>query len=124
MEKEKTRYSDEELAEFKQIIDNKLEEAYKDLDLLKESMSNTNNGTDDTSPTFKMVEDGSDTLSREEVSQLASRQEKFINHLKAALVRIENKNYGICRVTGKLISKERLKVVPHATLSIEAKRMQ
>jgi RNA polymerase-binding transcription factor DksA len=124
MEKLKTRYSDDELAEFKEIIDKKLEEAYKDLDLLKESMSNTNNGTDDTSPTFKMVEDGSDTLSREEVSQLASRQEKFINHLKAALVRIENKNYGICRVTGKLISKERLRVVPHATLSIEAKRMQ
>ncbi len=124
MEKEKTRYTDEELAEFRAIIEKKLEEAYKDLDLLKESMSNSNNGTDDTSPTFKMVEDGSDTLSREEVSQLAGRQEKFINHLKAALVRIENKNYGICRVTGKLISKERLKIVPHATLSIEAKRMQ
>lgn len=124
MEKEKTRYSDAELAEFKAIIEKKLEEAEKDLQLLKESMSNANNGTDDTSPTFKMVEDGSDTLSREEVSQLASRQEKFINHLKAALARIENKNYGICRVTGKLISKERLKVVPHATLSIEAKRMQ
>lgn len=124
MEKEKTRYTDEELAEFRAIIEKKLEEAYKDLDLLKESMSNSNNGTDDTSPTFKMVEDGSDTLSREEVSQLAGRQEKFINHLKAALGRIENKNYGICRVTGKLISKERLRIVPHATLSIEAKRMQ
>lgn len=124
MEKEKTRFSDEELAEFKAIIEKKLSEAEKDLSLLKESMSNTNNGTDDTSPTFKMVEDGSDTLSREEVSQLASRQEKFINHLRAALRRIDNKNYGICRVTGKLISKERLRVVPHATLSIEAKRMQ
>jgi len=124
MDKEKTRFSDEELAEFKGIIEKKLDEAEKDLALLKESMSNTNNGTDDTSPTFKMVEDGSDTLSREEVSQLASRQEKFIGHLRAALRRIENKNYGICRVTGKLISKERLRVVPHATLSIEAKRMQ
>lgn len=124
MEKEKTRFSDEELAEFKAIIEKKLSEAEKDLSLLKESMSNTNNGTDDTSPSFKMVEDGSDTLSREEVSQLASRQEKFINHLRAALRRIDNKNYGICRVTGKLISKERLRVVPHATLSIEAKRMQ
>tara|TARA_Y100000782_G_scaffold113915_1_gene148388 strand:- start:9863 stop:10240 length:378 start_codon:yes stop_codon:yes gene_type:complete len=123
-EKEKTRYSDEELAEFRAIIEKKLEEAKHDLELLKESISNSNNGTDDTSPTFKMVEDGSDTLSREEVSQLAGRQEKFINHLKAALVRIENKTYGVCRATGKLISKERLRVVPHATLSIEAKRMQ
>ncbi len=123
-DKEKSRYGDAELAEFKEIIERKLKEANNDLDLLKQSMSNENNGTDDTSPTFKMVEDGSETLSREETAQLASRQEKFISHLRAALVRIENKTYGVCRVTGKLISKERLKVVPHATLSIEAKRMQ
>ncbi len=121
---EKTRYSDEELAEFKGIIDQKIVEAKKDLDLLQASISHDNNGTDDTSPTFKMMEDGSHTLSREETAQLAARQEKFVKHLEAALVRIENKTYGICRKTGKLISKERLKVVPHATLSIEAKRMQ
>jgi len=122
--KEKTRYSDEELNEFKEIILSKLEEARKDLDLLNSSISHDNNGTDDTSPTFKMIEDGSDTLSREETAQLAARQEKFIKHLQAALVRIENKTYGICRETGKLIRKERLRVVPHATLSIEAKRSQ
>ncbi len=120
----KTRYSDEELGEFKQLIDGKIKEAKKDLHLLLQSITHENNGTDDTSPTFKMMEDGSDTLSREETAQLASRQEKFIRHLEAALVRIENKTYGICRQTGKLIQKERLKVVPHATLSIEAKRMQ
>ena len=121
---EKTRYSDEELSEFKEIIDLKIVEAKKDLDLLQASISHDNNGTDDTSPTFKMMEDGSHTLSREETAQLAARQEKFVKHLEAALVRIENKTYGICRKTGKLISKDRLKVVPHATLSIEAKRMQ
>lgn len=121
---EKTRYSDEELLEFKGIIDQKIVEAKKDLDLLQASISHDNNGTDDTSPTFKMMEDGSHTLSREETAQLAARQEKFVKHLEAALVRIENKTYGICRKTGKLISKDRLKVVPHATLSIEAKRMQ
>jgi RNA polymerase-binding transcription factor DksA len=122
--KEKNRYSDAELAEFKEIIDKKIVESEKDLELLNSSISHNNNGTDDTSPTFKMMEDGSDTLSREETAQLAARQEKFIKHLRAALVRIENKTYGVCRKTGKLISKDRLRVVPHATLSIEAKRMQ
>ncbi len=121
---EKKRYTDEELAEFKEIIEKKIVDAENDLELLKSSTSDENNGTDDTSPTFKIMEDGSETLSKEETSQLAARQEKFINHLRAALLRIENKTYGICRKTGKLISKERLKVVPHATLSIEAKRMQ
>lgn len=123
-QKEKTRYSDAELAEFKELIEGKLEEARKDLEMLQSSISHDNNGTDDTSPTFKVLEDGSDTLSREETSALAARQEKFIKHLEAALIRIQNKTYGICRETGKLISKERLRVVPHATLSIEAKRMQ
>ncbi len=122
---EKTRYSDSELQEFREIINAKLVEAKKDLDLLNSTMSlRDNNGTDDTSPTFKLIEDGSDVLSREETSQLAARQEKFIKHLNDALVRIENKTYGICRQTGKLISKERLRIVPHATLSIEAKNMQ
>ncbi|MGB0166003.1 MAG: TraR/DksA family transcriptional regulator [Luteibaculum sp.] len=115
------RYSDEELAEFRALIQNKLEEAKNDLELLKEQLSNNNNGTDDTSPSFKMMEDGSDSLSREEVAQLAVRQEKFIKSLRDALIRIENKTYGICRATGKLIQKERLRLVPHATLSIEAK---
>jgi RNA polymerase-binding transcription factor DksA len=124
-DKEKTRYSDAELKEFKQIIEDKLEEAKSDLELLNSSMSlKDNNGTDDTSPTFKLIEDGSDVLSREETAQLAARQEKFIKHLNDALIRIENKTYGICRVTGKLISKERLRIVPHATLSIEAKKQQ
>lgn len=124
-EKEKTRYSDEELKEFKEIILNKIEEAKQDLELLQSSMSlKDDNGTDDTSPTFKLIEDGSDVLSREETAQLAARQQKFIKHLQDALIRIENKTYGICRVTGKLISKERLRIVPHATLSIEAKRQQ
>lgn len=122
--KEKTRYSDSELQEFRELIEGKIAEAQKDLNMLLQSITHENNGTDDTSPTFKMMEDGSDTLSREETAQLASRQEKFIRHLEAAIVRIENKTYGICRKTGKLIQKERLRVVPHATLSIEAKRMQ
>ncbi|RMG77846.1 MAG: TraR/DksA family transcriptional regulator [Bacteroidetes bacterium] len=123
--KEKTRYSDEELEEFRQIILKKLEEAQADLDMLRKSlMHEDDHGTEDTSPTFKMLEDGSDLLSKEETAQLAARQEKFIKHLKDALIRIENKTYGICRKTGKLISKERLRVVPHATLSIEAKREQ
>ncbi len=100
-------------------------EAKSDLDLLNSTMSlRDNNGTDDTSPTFKLIEDGSDVLSREETSQLAARQEKFIKHLNDALVRIENKTYGVCRQTGKLIAKERLRIVPHATLSIEAKNLQ
>ena len=103
----------------------KLSEAKTDLDLLNDTMSlKDNNGTDDTSPTFKLIEDGSDVLSREETSQLASRQEKFIKSLNDALIRIENRTYGVCRVTDKLISKERLRIVPHATLSIEAKRLQ
>ena len=120
---DRARYNDEELEEFKGIINKKLDEARKDFDLLKQTLANTdNNGTDDTSPSFKMIEDGSETLSREETAQLASRQEKFIKHLEDALLRIRNKTYGICRVTGKLISKDRLRLVPHATLSIEAKQ--
>lgn len=122
---EKTRYSDQELEEFKILITQKLKEAQEDLDLLKGSLSHTDDhGTNDTGRTFNMMEDGSDTLSREEVAQLASRQEKFIQSLQNAMVRIENKTYGICRVTGKLIRKERLMLVPHATLSIEAKNDQ
>jgi RNA polymerase-binding transcription factor DksA len=121
---EKNRYSEAELAEFREIIEGKLAEANKDLELLNSSISHDNNGTDDTSPTFKMMEDGSETLGREETSQLAARQEKFIRSLRNALIRIENKTYGVCRETGKLISKERLRVVPHATLSIDAKRAQ
>ena len=119
----KERYSDSELEEFRQIINVKLEDARKDYDLLKQTLANNdNNGTEDTSPSFKMIEDGSETLSREETAQLAARQEKFIKHLEDALLRIRNKTYGICRVTGRLISKERLRLVPHATLSIEAKQ--
>jgi RNA polymerase-binding transcription factor DksA len=119
----KLHYNDDELAEFKTLINRKLDEARKDYDLLKQTLANTdNNGTDDTSPSFKMIEDGSETLSREETAQLAGRQEKFIKHLEDALLRIRNKTYGICRVTGRLISKERLRLVPHATLSIEAKQ--
>ena len=124
-EKEKTRYSDADLQEFKEIINNKLADARKDLELLKGSLSHADdNGTDDTGAAFKMMEDGSETLSREETAQLAARQEKFIMNLENALRRIENKTYGICRVTGKLIKKERLKLVPHATLSMEAKLRQ
>ena len=120
---DKLRYADDELEEFRDIINKKLEEARKDYILLKQTLANTdNNGTDDTSPSFKMIEDGSETLSREETAQLAARQEKFIKHLEDALLRIRNKTYGICRVTGRLISKERLRLVPHATLSIEAKQ--
>ena len=122
---ERTRYSDADLQEFKAIIQQKIEKAEKDLVLLRESFINDqNNGTDDTSPTFKAFEDGAETLSKEQNAILAGRQEKFIRDLKHALIRIENKTYGICRVTGKLIDKERLKAVPHATLSIEAKNMQ
>jgi RNA polymerase-binding transcription factor DksA len=122
---EKVRYSDAELAEFKELILGKLEKAKTDLDLIKSAyLNDLNNGTDDTSPTFKAFEEGSETLSKEANSQLATRQEKFIRDLKNALIRIENKTYGICKVTGKLINKERLKLVPHATMSIEAKNMQ
>ena len=121
----KVRYSDKELEEFRVLIDKKIEKAKSHLDLLKSSyMNDGNNGTDDTAPTFKAFEEGSETMSKEANTQLAIRQEKFIRDLKNALLRIENKTYGICRVTGKLINKERLKLVPHATLSIEAKNMQ
>ena len=124
-EKIKTRYSDEELAEFKQIINDKLEKAQKDYDTLRSALSHSDgNDTLDTSPTFKVLEEGAMVLSREETGKLAQRQQKFIQHLKAALVRIENKTYGVCRETGKLISKERLRAVPHATLSIDAKKNQ
>jgi RNA polymerase-binding transcription factor DksA len=119
------RYSDKDLAEFKSLIQEKIEKAKHDLELIKSAyMNDLNNGTDDTSPTFKAFEEGSETMSKEANSQLAIRQEKFIRDLKNALIRIENKTYGVCRVTGKLINKERLKLVPHATLSIEAKNMQ
>jgi RNA polymerase-binding transcription factor DksA len=119
---EKTRYSDEELAEFKQIIIDKLEKAKADYELLKSAITQSdNNDTQDTSPTFKVLEEGAATLSKEEAGKLAQRQLKFIQHLQGALVRIENKTYGICRETGKLIPKERLRAVPHATLSIDAK---
>lgn len=119
------RYSDKDLAEFKALIQEKIVKAVHDLDLIKSAyMNDLNNGTDDTSPTFKAFEEGSETMSKEANSQLAIRQEKFIRDLKNALIRIENKTYGICRVTGKLINKDRLRLVPHATLSIEAKNMQ
>ncbi len=119
---EKNRYSDEELVEFKELILKKLEKARKDYDILKSAITlNESNDTQDTSPTFKVLEEGAATLSKEEAGQLAQRQQKFIQHLEAALVRVENKTYGLCRETGKLISKERLRAVPHATLSIEAK---
>ena len=122
---EATRYSDADLAEFKEIIVNKINRAQADLDLIKSAyMNDLNNGTDDTSPTFKAFEEGSETMSKEANSQLAIRQEKFIRDLKNALIRIENKTYGLCKVTGKLINKERLKIVPHATMSIEAKNLQ
>ncbi len=125
MEKPKNRYSDADLEEFKILIQNKLQEAHVDFELLKGSLSHTDDhGTDDTGRTFNMMEDGSETLSREEVAQLAARQEKFIQSLNAALMRIENKTYGVCRVTGLLIPKERLRLVPHATMSIDAKNAQ
>ncbi|WP_312767274.1 TraR/DksA C4-type zinc finger protein [Epilithonimonas sp.] len=125
MADEKLRYSDAELQEFKQLIQEKIAKAENDLGLIKESfINNQNNGTDDTSPTFKAFEEGAETLSKEQNAILASRQEKFVRDLKHALIRIQNKTYGVCRVTGKLIPKERLRAVPHATLSIEAKNMQ
>jgi len=123
--KEKLSYSDKELKEFKAIILKKLEEARKELVNLQAALNNANeHGTDDTASTFKMLEDGSDTLAKEEAGQLAVRQKKFIEQLENALIRIENKTYGICRVTGKLIPKERLRAVPHTTQSIEAKLQQ
>lgn len=125
MAKEKNKYSESELQEFKEIILKKLAEAKEDYEMLKGSLTHKDDhGTDDTSRTFNMMEDGSETLMREEMANLANRKEKFILNLEMALVRIENGTYGVCRATGKLISKERLKLVPHATLSIEAKNMQ
>ena len=124
-EVEKTRYSDEELAEFRVIILDMLGKAKDDYELLRSSVNNSaSNDTEDTSPTFKVLEEGAATLTKEEMGRLAQRQLKFINHLEAALVRIENKTYGVCRVTGKLIPAERLRAIPHATLSIEAKQMK
>ena len=117
---EKIRYSDAELQDFKVLILEKLEKAQRDYEMLKSNIMNAND-TADTSPTFKVLEEGANTLGKESAAQLANRQLLFINKLKAALVRIENKTYGICRETGKLIPKERLRVVPHATLSIDAK---
>ncbi len=121
----KTRYNDEELEEFKAIIMHKLGKANEDLVLLTEAYTNhSENDTNDTSPTFKVLEEGQQVLSKEENSRLAARQQRFISNLENALIRIENKTYGICRVTGKLIGMERLKAVPHATLSIDAKLQQ
>ena len=123
--KSKIRYNDKELNVFKVLIEEKIQKAKADLELLKSSyMNDGNNGTDDTAPTFKAFEEGSETMSKEANTQLALRQEKFIRDLKNALIRIENKTYGVCRVTGKLINKKRLHLVPHATLSIEAKNSQ
>ena len=121
----KGRYSDKELDNFRKLIEDKIKKAQADLNLLRSAyMNDGNNGTDDTSPTFKAFEEGSETMSKEANTQLAIRQEKFIRDLKNAMIRIENKTYGVCRVTGKLINKKRLLLVPHATLSIEAKNMQ
>ena len=119
------RYGDADLKEFKALIEEKLEMAREDLDQLTRSLSNIDsNNTNDTAASFKLMEDGSETMSKEETAKLATRQEKFVESLENALMRIRNKTYGLCRVTGKLIQKERLKLVPHATLSIEAKRKQ
>ena len=126
MEKpEKTRYSDNELQEFKELIQSKLKSSREELLSLTSSLSSPNsNGTEDTSGAYKTLEDASATLEKEQINQLAARQKKFIDNLEAAIVRIENKTYGICRETGKLIQKERLRAVPHATLSMEAKLKQ
>lgn len=124
-EEPKVRFSDKELEEFKSLIISKIEKAQGQLEMYEDAYKNdSSNGTDDTSPTFKAFDEGSETMSKEANSQLAIRQEKFIRDLKNALIRIENKTYGVCRVTGKLIRKERLELVPHATLSIEAKNLQ
>ena len=122
---EKNRYSDEELEEFKQLINAKIELAQREYQQIMDTLTGKDgNGVDDTMPTYKVLEEGSMTQTKEELTNMAARQQKFIQGLKAALVRIENKTYGICRVTGKLIPKERLRAVPHATLSIEAKLTQ
>ena len=123
-EKRSARYTDEDLIEFKELIEHKLKEAKDNLVLLVEAYTNTGNGTEDTAPTFKVLEEGNSVRSKEENAQMAARQQKFIKNLGNALLRIENKTYGICRETGKLISKERLRSVPHATLSIDAKKGQ
>ena len=123
--KEINRYPDKDLEKFRLLIEEKIAKAQNDLELIRSAyMNDGNNGTDDTSPTFKAFEEGSETMSKEANTQLAIRQEKFIRDLKNALIRIENKTYGVCRVTGKLINAKRLQLVPHATLSIEAKNMQ
>ncbi len=125
MAENKERYSDEDLIEFKELIEKKLDKARKEYELLQEMYNDRNeNATDDTSPTFKLMEDGAEVSTREDIAQLALRQKKFIENLENALLRIQNKTYGVCRVTGKLIPKERLRAVPHATLSIEAKMNQ
>ena len=122
-EDKRVQFSDEELQEFKELIVDKINKANADFELLKGTLAlRGDNGTNDTSPTFKQLEDAVDVLSKEETAQHAMRQEKFITHLKNALIRIENKSYGICRITGKLIAKERLRSVPHATTCIDAKR--
>lgn len=120
---EKKYYTSEELQEFKEIILKKIEEAKRNLELLNAAVANNGNDVTDTSPTFKTLEEGSSVLSKEENSKLAARQQKFIKDLEAALIRIENKTYGVCKVTGKLIPKERLRAVPHTTMTIEAKEM-
>ena len=117
------RYSDEELEEFRVLIENKIAEAKKSMEVYQEAYNGTGNDTMDTAPSFKNMEDGNQVLSKEENSRLAGRLDKYIANLEAALVRIENKTYGVCRVTGKLIPKERLKLVPHATLSVEGKNL-
>lgn len=121
---EKTRYTDEELEEFRQLIVEKLDKAKTEYEHLRQMVAGEGNDVNDTSPTFKVLEEGASVLHKEETGRLAQRQMKYIQNLQAALIRIENKTYGICRVTGKLIPKERLRAVPHATLSIEAKEQQ
>ena len=122
---EKTRYTDEELEEFRQIILEKLALAKRDHDQMMDSLTNRDsNDVDDTSPTYKALEEGSETQSKEDLMEFAARQQKFIQGLKAALVRIDNKTYGIDRITGKLIPAERLRAVPHATLSVESKELE
>jgi DnaK suppressor protein len=125
MENKTERYSDAELEEFRILIQGKIEKAEEDLRILREQFTNNmDNGTEDTSPSFKSFEEGSETMSKEAKAQLAARQEKFLRDLRAAIIRIENKTYGMCRVTGNRIEKERLKLVPHATMSMEAKLKQ
>ncbi|HAG05777.1 MAG: TraR/DksA family transcriptional regulator [Bacteroidetes bacterium] len=125
MENKTERYSDAELEEFRILIQGKIEKAEEDLRILREQFTNNmDNGTEDTSPSFKSFEEGSETMSKEANAQLAARQEKFLRDLRAAIIRIENKTYGMCRVTGNRIEKERLKLVPHATMSMEAKLKQ